>query len=74
MPTESEVRVMDVLTSIEIPPNAAQTIVSWGNEAVTVVCEAALGTYPGFRPKVRNNAVALLGQMSHRQATETIPC
>lgn len=73
MPTETEVRVMDILNSIEIPTDAAQTIGSWGNEAVTVVCEAALGTYPGFRPKVRNNAVALLGRMSHPQATETIP-
>jgi HEAT repeat protein len=73
MPTETESRVLGVLTSIEIPPNAAQAIGNWGNEAVTVVCEAALGTYPGFRPKVRYNAVALLGQMSHPQATETIP-
>jgi HEAT repeat protein len=73
MPTETESRVMSVLTSIEVPSNAAQTIGSWGNDAVTVVCEAALGTYPGFRPKVRYNAVALLGQMSHPQATETIP-
>src|SRR3712207_8910994 len=73
MPTETESRVISVLTSIEVPSNAAQTIGSWGNEAVTVVCEAALGTYPGFRPKVRYNAVALLGQMNHPQATETIP-
>lgn len=73
MPTEIEIRVMKVLDAIEIPPDAAQKIQQWGNEAVTVVCEAALGTYPGLRPKVRNNAVALLGWMDHAQAIETIP-
>ena len=73
MPTENEVRVLKILSAIEIPSNAGQTIQSWGNEAVTVVCEAALGTYPGLRPKVRNNAVALLGWMDHPQAQETVP-
>ncbi|WP_136419716.1 HEAT repeat domain-containing protein [Herbaspirillum sp. ST 5-3] len=73
MPTENEIRVLKILSAIEIPPNAGQTIQSWGNEAVTVVCEAALGTYPGLRPKVRNNAVALLGWMDHQQALETVP-
>lgn len=73
MPTENEVRVLKILSAIEIPPTAGQTIQSWGNEAVTVVCEAALGTYPGLRPKVRNNAVALLGWMDHEQAQETVP-
>jgi len=73
MPTENEVRVLKLLSAIEIPPTAAQTIQSWGNEAVTIVCEAALGTYPGLRPKVRTNAVSLLGWMNHQQATETVP-
>jgi len=73
MPTENEIRVLKLLSAIEIPPTAAQTIQTWGNEAVTVVCEAALGTYPGLRPKVRNNAVALLGLMNHPQAMETVP-
>ena len=73
MPTENEIRVLKILSAIEIPPTAGQTIQSWGNEAVTVVCEAALGTYPGLRPKVRNNAVALLGWMDHQQAKETVP-
>ena len=72
MPTEIETRVMKVLTAIEIPPDVAQKIQSWGNEAVTVVCEAALGSYPGLRMKVRTNAVALLGHMTHPQAIETI--
>jgi len=73
MPTENEVRVLSILNAIEIPTTAGQTIQSWGNEAVTVVCEAALGTYPGLRPKVRYNAVALLGEMDHEQAQETVP-
>lgn len=73
MPTEIEVRVMKILTAIEIPPTAAQVIEALGNEAVTVVCEAALGSYPGLRLKVRNNAVSLLGWMTHPQAKETIP-
>lgn len=73
MPTANEIRVLKLLSAIEIPPTAGQTIQSWGNEAVTIVCEAALGTYPGLRPKVRNNAVALLGWMDHQQAMETVP-
>lgn len=73
MPTEMEIRVLEVLSAIEIPSGAAREIESWGNEAVTVVCEAALGTYPGLRSKVRYNAVSLLGKMDHPQARETIP-
>jgi HEAT repeat protein len=72
MPDETVVKVMKILSAIEIPPSAAQKIEEWGNEAVTVVCEVALGSYPGLRSKVRNNAVALLGWMSHPQALETI--
>lgn len=73
MPTENEIRVMEILSAIELPPGLGQIIEAWGNEAVTVVCEAALGTYPGLRPKVRTNAVSLLGRMSHPQAVETVP-
>ena len=71
MPDETVVRVMKILSAIEIPPQAAQKIEEMGNAAVTVVCEVALGSYPGLRPKVRNNAVALLGWMTHPQALET---
>ncbi len=73
MPTENEIRVIKILSAIEIPPVAAEKIESWGTEAVTVVVEAALGVYPGLRPKVRTNAVALLGQLDHPQAAEAIP-
>jgi hypothetical protein len=73
MPTETEIRVMKLLTAIELTPASADRIVEWGNEAVTVVCEAALGVYPGLRQKVRTNAVALLGWIDHPQAVETIP-
>ncbi|MFZ5638347.1 MAG: HEAT repeat domain-containing protein [Pseudomonadota bacterium] len=72
MPTENEIRVMKLLTAIEIPPDAADRVQSWGNEAVTVVVEAALGAYPGLRQKVRTNAVALLGGMTHPQAAEAV--
>lgn len=73
MATEMEVRVMEILSAIEIEPDeAARAIEKWGNEAVTVVCEAALGQYPETRPKVRMNAVALLGWIEHPQADETI--
>lgn len=71
MPDETVVKVMKILSAIEIPPSAAQRIEELGNEAVTVVCEVALGSYPGLRPKVRTNAVALLGWMTHPQAIET---
>lgn len=72
MPTENEVRVLTILNSIEIEPDAAQTIESLGSDAVTILCEAALGTYPGLRAKIRYNAVALLGLMNNPQAKETI--
>jgi hypothetical protein len=71
MPDEIVVKVMKILSAIEIPPSAAQKIEEMGTEAVTVLCEVALGSYPGLRPKVRTNAVALLGQMTHPQAIET---
>ena len=73
MPTEAEVRVMRLLSAIELTPATARRIEEMGTEAVTVVCEAALGSYPGIRPKVRTNAVSLLGWMEHPQARETIP-
>ncbi|ACL65253.1 hypothetical protein A2cp1_1911 [Anaeromyxobacter dehalogenans 2CP-1] len=73
MPTENEIRVMKLLTATDLSPSAAaEAIVEWGNEAVTVVCEAALGQYPGLRLKVRTNAAALLGWIDHPQATEAI--
>ena len=71
MPDEIVVKVMKLLSAIEIPPSAAQAIEAMGNQAVTVVCEVALGSYPGLRIKVRTNAVSLLGWMTHPQAIET---
>lgn len=73
MPTEIEIKVIKALSAIEISPTLALSIEGWGNEAITVLCEAALGTYPGLRPKIRYNAVAVLGWMTHPQAMETIP-
>jgi HEAT repeat protein len=72
MPTDVEVRVMRMLSAIEVPTNAAQLIEALGTEAVTVACEAALGSYPGLRPKVRTNAAAVVGRMTHPQARETL--
>lgn len=72
MPTEMETKVLRLLSAIEIPPNAGQIIESWGAEAVTVACEAALGDYPGLRTKIRTNAAALVGMMSHPQAREVL--
>jgi HEAT repeat protein len=72
MPTDVEVRVMRMLAAIEVPANAPEIIETLGTEAVTVVCEAALGSYPGLRPKLRTNAVAVVGRMTHPQARETL--
>jgi HEAT repeat protein len=73
MPTENEVRVLKLLTQIDLSPSAAaEAILAWGPEAVTVLCEAALGQYPGLRLKVRTNATALLGWTVHPQTQETI--
>lgn len=73
MATEIENRVLMTLSAVEVPPGVAQVIESWGNEAVTVTCGVALGDYPGAERRVRANAVALLGWMSHPQALETVP-
>src|SRR5215831_7360970 len=72
MPTANETRVMEMLNAIEIPADAGAAIEGWGNEAVTVVCEAALGTYTALPFKMRTNAVALLGSLTHPQARETV--
>lgn len=72
MPTEVELQVLKLLTAIELSPAVAQRIEAMGNEAVTVLCEVALGTYPGLRTKVRTNAAGLLGWMTHPQAAETL--
>lgn len=72
MPTEMESRMLQLLRAIEIKSGTASYIESLGNEAVTVICEAALGSYPGIRPKMRANAAVLAGKMSHPQALETI--
>jgi HEAT repeat protein len=72
MPTQIEIRVMDLLNSIETSPTAGSTLTSWGNEAVTVVCDAALGSYVGIRLKMRLMAVDLLGSIDHPQASETV--
>ena len=59
MPTQDEIRVLNLLSAVDYAPGTdpGKLIESWGNGAVTVACEAALGTYPGLRPKVRTNAV-----------------
>jgi hypothetical protein len=72
MATDVEIRVMRLLSAIEVPPDAATLIEEMGTEAVTVACEAALGSYPGLRPKVRTNAVSVIGRMTHPQARETL--
>ena len=72
MATDIEVRVMGLLSAIEVPDNVAELIEGLGTEAVTVACEAALGSYPGIRLKVRTNAAAAVGRMTHPQARETL--
>jgi hypothetical protein len=72
MPTAIEVRVMEILSAIEVPADAAKQIEAMGTEAVTVVCEAALGSYPGLRFKVRTNAAAMVAKLDHPQAAETL--
>lgn len=72
MPTPTEVRVMRLLTVIDAAPtDAARSVMAEGTAGVTVVCEAALASYPGLREKVRMNAIALLGWLDHPQARET---
>ena len=72
MATPIEVRVMEMLSAIEVPANAAEQIGAMGTEAVTVVCEAALGSYPGLRFKVRTNAASMVAKLDHPQAAETL--
>jgi len=72
MATKDEIRVMEVLNAVEVPAAAGPAIERWGNNAVTILCEVALGTYAGIRFKVRTNAVALLGTLTHPQAMESV--
>jgi hypothetical protein len=74
MSTENEKKVLNLLSAVDYTPGTdpGKLIESWGNEAVTVVCDVALGTYPGLMRKVRTNAVAALETMSHPQAKETV--
>jgi HEAT repeat protein len=61
-----------MLTAIELKRSAAKRIQQLGNEAVTALCEIALGMHPGLKPKVRTNATALLDSVDHPQARETL--
>lgn len=71
MPSEIETTVLRMLSAIEPSPNTAKRIAEMGPAAVTVLCEVAVGAYPGLRAKVRTNAVGLLGWVDRPQARET---
>jgi hypothetical protein len=72
MPSPTEIEVMRLLSAIDArPEDVAATIMAGGSPSVTVVCEAALGSYPGIRTKIRTNAASLLGWLQHPQAAET---
>ncbi len=74
MPNQDEIRVLNLLSVVDYGPGTdpGKLIESWGNGAVTVACETALGSYPGLSPKVRTNAVAVLETIDHPQARETV--
>jgi len=73
MPTATESAVLRMLSAIEIDAESvAAAVQDLGNEGVTVLCDVALGTFPGLRAKIRANAVALLGSVNHPQARETL--
>ncbi|MBV6324255.1 HEAT repeat domain-containing protein [Duganella violaceipulchra] len=74
MPTEIEKKVLNLLSVVDYSGGSdpGQLIASWGNEAVTLVCEIALAGYPGLLPKVRTNAVAVLETVDHPQSKETV--
>jgi hypothetical protein len=74
MPTKNEIRVLNLLSATDLDHDVdpGKVIQDWGNEAITVACEAALGSYPGLDRKTRYNAVSSLAGMSHVQAQETV--
>ncbi|MFM0472662.1 HEAT repeat domain-containing protein [Paraburkholderia strydomiana] len=74
MPTEIERKVLNLLSAVDFSGGSdpGPLIASWGNEAVTLVCEIALDGYPGLLPKVRTNAVAVLETVDHPQSKETV--
>ena len=72
MLSETEATVLRILTAIELRPSAARAIDKRGPEAITALCEIALGTMPGLRKKARTNAVAMLGYIDRPQARETL--
>jgi HEAT repeat protein len=72
MLSETEAAVLRVLTAIELGPSTARAIEKLGPEAITALCEIALGTMPGLRKKARTNAVAMLGHIDQPQVRETL--
>ncbi|MCB1676727.1 MAG: HEAT repeat domain-containing protein [Halioglobus sp.] len=72
MPIEIETRVMQLLSAIDGAYESIHAIEAMGSEAVTVVCEAALGSYPGIPSRSRKSAAALVGRLNHPQAQETL--
>jgi hypothetical protein len=74
MPTNDEIRVLNLLSATDLDGDvdSGTVIQSWGTDAITVACEAALGSYPGLDRKTRTNAVSSLASMTHKQAQETV--
>jgi hypothetical protein len=73
MPTAAESTVLRTLSAIEVDGEAAAGVIQdLGNEGVTVLCEVALGTFPGLRAKIRANAVVVLASVNHPQAQEAL--
>jgi hypothetical protein len=73
MTNEVEARVLRLLSVTDLAPESTpgRLVESWGEEAVSALCNIALGSQRAVLPKVRTNAVGLLETMTHPQAMET---
>lgn len=71
--TESQTKVLQMLGAVELPRGSAARIEALGNDAVTLLCDAALGSFVGIAAGQRHRAAFLVGCLSHPQALETLP-
>jgi hypothetical protein len=73
MASDIEARVLRLLSATDFAQDSTpgKLVESWGEEAISALCNIALGGQRAVQTKVRTNAAGLLETMTHPQAMET---
>ena len=73
MASDIEERVFRLLSATDYAQDSTpgKLVKSWGEEAISALCNIALGGQRAVHTKVRTNAAGLLETMTHPQAMET---